>query len=231
MLHSHAGPGEKTRATVWTVIVAGGSGLRFGERKQFIDLAGKSVLERSVETALEHSHGVVIVVPDDSIGDTVANFVDPKISVVGGGSTRAKSVRFGLGAIEARVSPDDVVLIHDAARPLASNELYQRLIAAVSESTPAVVPVIEIADTLREVGGGTVDRSKLRAVQTPQAFRAQTILEAHSTGEEGTDDASLVELMSGVAVMMVEGEAPNRKITTRFDFDAARAHLVAHARQ
>lgn len=226
MLHSDAGPDEKSRGIVYTIVVAGGSGIRFGERKQFLDLGGKSVLDRSVATALAASDRVVIVVPADAVLD-VAETVrgDDRVSVVAGGATRAASVRAGLEALIG-VGSDAIVLIHDAARPLASRDLYQRLIAAIGPDCSAAVPAVELADTIRSVDGGTVDRTSLRAVQTPQAFRAETILAAHAGGREATDDASLAEAELGLKVKVIDGESHNRKITTPFDMAAARAHLA-----
>ena len=139
-------------------------------------------------------------------------------AVVGGGDTRSASVRAGLAAV-----PDDadIVLVHDAARPLASARLWERVLAAVQAGNDAVVPAVPVVDTLREVDGTTVDRTAYVAVQTPQGFRAAVLRRAHEGAPEGTDDASLVEAIGG-KVLVVDGEPENRKITTAADLTALR---------
>lgn len=208
--------------SVWTIVVAGGSGLRFGMRKQFADLGGVSVLQRSVDAAGTASDGVVIVVPGDAVGST--EIVAPSgrvVQVVAGGSSRAESVRAGLAVV-----PDDaaVVLVHDAARPLATPHLFSAVVAAVRDGADAVVPGVALADTIRRRTGGVVDRDELLAVQTPQGFPAARLRAAHASGDEATDDATLVERTGG-AVTVVPGEAANRKITDPVDLVTAAAML------
>jgi 2-C-methyl-D-erythritol 4-phosphate cytidylyltransferase len=137
-------------------------------------------------------------------------------AVVAGGATRSASVRAGLAAV-----PDDatIVLVHDAARPLASMQLWELVIAGAGAGHDAVVPAVPVVDTLREVGGATVDRTRFVAVQTPQGFRADVLRRAHASGADGTDDASLVEAIGG-KVLVVDGEPENRKITTLADLTA-----------
>ena len=117
-----------------------------------------------------------------------------------------------------------IVLVHDAARPLATKALFARVIEAVTHGAEAVVPVVELADTIRSVDGGVVDRSTLRAVQTPQGFRYDTLVDAHASGAEATDDASLAEA-AGYTVTTVSGDPTNRKITDRADQCTAEALL------
>jgi len=145
---------------------------------------------------------------------------------VAGGESRAESVRAGLAAV-----PDDaeIVCVHDAARPFASVAMFERVIAAVRAGADGAVPGMPVSDTIkvvRSVDGelevaSTLERSTLSAVQTPQAFRADVLRAAHAGGADGTDDASLVEA-SGGRVVVVEGEAVNRKITTTDDLEWAR---------
>lgn len=218
MSHVVASSTREMPNLIWTIVVAGGSGLRFGSRKQFADLAGRSVLQRSVDAAASCSTGIVVVVPTDVV-DSVELDAGVELHVVAGGSTRAESVRSGLAAV-----PDDatVVLVHDAARPLASASIFERVVGAVLSGVLAVVPVVPVADTIRSVEGGVVDRSYLLAVQTPQGFAASVLREAHANGADATDDASLVEAL-GHPIETVPGEAINRKLTEPTDLVSAEA--------
>jgi len=150
--------------------------------------------------------------------------------VVSGGATRADSVRAGLAAV-----PSDavVIVVHDAARPLASPELFAAVVDAVQEGVvDGVVPVVPVIDTLKRVLSGrvvdTVDRDGLLAVQTPQAFAAGALRAAHAGGGEATDDAGLLEV-AGLTVSAVEGDFRNLKLTRPEDLVVAEA-LVAGAR-
>lgn len=201
---------------MWCIIVAGGSGVRFGQPKQYLDLAGRRVIDRAISTASTVCGGVVVVVPEDDVVTERGRF--DGIVVVAGGATRSQSVRKGLEAVPASAR---TILVHDAARPLAAVDLYERVIAAIDDGSVAAIPVVAPVDTLRFVDGGTVDRGALRIVQTPQAFRADVLRDAHDTEGEGTDDASLVEVM-GHEVVLVEGQRSNLKITEPVDLDIAR---------
>jgi 2-C-methyl-D-erythritol 4-phosphate cytidylyltransferase len=199
--------------STWAIVVAGGSGERFGERKQYLALGGARVLDWALRAAAAQADGVVLVVPAD-----LADHAEPLADVVvAGGDTRSGSVRAGLQAV-----PDDaaIVVVHDAARPVPVPEVWARVLAAVAEGADAAVPGVPVADTLREVGGSTVDRSRFVAVQTPQAFRGIALRAAHAGAPEGTDDASLVEAAGG-RVVVVEGDPVNIKITTPHDLRVA----------
>lgn len=140
------------------------------------------------------------------------------ISVVAGGVERTHSVSAGLAALRANI---EVVLVHDAARCLAPASLFDRLVAAVRDGRDAVVPGLPVTDTIKQVDGdgrvvATPDRSSLRAIQTPQAFRRAVLTRAHGSGAEATDDAALVELL-GVTVEVLEGDELAFKITTAAD--------------
>jgi 2-C-methyl-D-erythritol 4-phosphate cytidylyltransferase len=137
--------------------------------------------------------------------------------VVAGGETRSASVRAGLAAV-----PDDadVILVHDAARPVPVPDVWKRVCDAIAAGADAAVPVIPVADTLRDLAGGTVDRGRVVAVQTPQAFRADALRRAHLGEPEGTDDASLVEAAGG-RVVVVDGDPANIKVTTPLDLSFA----------
>lgn len=194
---------------VWAVVVAGGSGTRFGGAKQYVELVGRPVLDWSVASAATVADGVVVVVPADHLDRSVGG----ADHVVAGGATRAASVRSGLAAV-----PDDaeVVVVHDAARPAATSSLFERVVGAVRSGADGVVPVVAVADSLRSLDGGVVDRSRVVAVQTPQAFRADRLRAAHAGEPDASDDATLVERAGG-SIELVEGEMTNVKLTHPHD--------------
>ncbi len=196
-------------------MVAAGSGDRFGSLKQYEPLGDRRVVDWSLTQARAVCDGVVLVVPAER-----RDAEEPHADVVAvGGATRSASVRAGLALVPADV---DVIVVHDAARPLASSRLWREVIGNVKEGHDAVVPVVPVTDTLREVDGRTVDRARFVAVQTPQAFRAAALRRAHEGEPDGTDDASLVEAVGG-KVLAVHGDPENRKITTPADLVAMRA--------
>lgn len=198
---------------VWSIVVAGGSGARFGERKQYLSLQGARVLDWSLRAAAAHTDGIVLVVPADLV-DAEESGAD---AVVAGGDSRSASVRAGLAAVPLDAA---VIVVHDAARPVPVPDVWDRVLAAVTAGADAAVPGVPVGDTLREIGGATVDRSRFVAVQTPQAFRAAALRAAHEGDPEGTDDASLVEAGGG-RVVVVDGDASNIKITTPVDLALA----------
>jgi 2-C-methyl-D-erythritol 4-phosphate cytidylyltransferase/2-C-methyl-D-erythritol 2,4-cyclodiphosphate synthase len=206
--------------TTWTVIVAAGSGARFGGRKQFAWLGGQPVVAWSVAAARSVSDGVVLVVGEHDAQGGLATAAGAD-AVVAGGATRSASVRAGLAAV-----PDDaaVVVVHDAARPLASAALFRAVVEEVAAGADAVVPAVDVTDTIRRRTGGVVDRSELVAVQTPQAFDATALRRAHQAGIDATDDAGLVEAAGG-RVTVVAGETANLKITNPEDLARAEALL------
>jgi 2-C-methyl-D-erythritol 4-phosphate cytidylyltransferase len=123
----------------------------------------------------------------------------------------------------------EIVVVHDAARPLAGPELFARVVAAVRGGADAAIPVVAVADTIKRVAGDrvteTLDRASLVAVQTPQAFRAQALRQAHAAGDEATDDAALIEALGGL-VVTVAGDAGNFKLTSPDDLVMAAALLA-----
>ena len=209
---------------VWTIVVAGGSGTRFGSVKQFELVGAERVVDRACDVARRSSDGVVVVLPSAADVDRWRD--ERGGAAVVGGETRSDSVRAGLAAVPTSV---DIVCVHDAARPLAAAELYRRVIDAVRAGADGAVPAIPVSDTIKvvDVDGvvvDTPDRAKLVAVQTPQAFRADMLRKAHAEGGEGTDDASLVEAIGG-RVVAVPGDIGNRKITDRADLEWANSLL------
>jgi len=200
---------------VWTIVVAAGSGARFGGPKQFSMLGDRRVLDWSVETASSSSTGVVVVLPAADA---------EREGGVAGGETRSESVRCGLAAVPADAT---IICVHDAARPFASAHLYREVVMQVHAGADGAIPALPVTDTIKQVNSqnivvATPDRSSLVAVQTPQAFRASVLRAAHASSPEGTDDATLVEAM-GKQVVVVTGETLNRKLTAPEDLEWARA--------
>ena len=199
--------------SVWAIVVAAGSGSRFGGPKQFEELEGRRVVDWALVASRAVADGVVLVVPADHIDDE-APAAD---AVVTGGATRSDSVRAGLAAVPADA---DVVVVHDAARPFAAPALFEAVVAAVRAGADGAVPAVAVADTIKRVAGvevlATLDRAELVAVQTPQAFTAASLRRAHAGGAEATDDAALVEAAGG-RVVVVPGDPANAKITLRAD--------------
>ncbi len=207
---------------VWTVVVAGGTGARFGGAKQFELLDDRRVIDHAVAAARAAGHDVVVVVPADMVAAERERFA----VVVAGGATRSASVRAGLAAVPAGAQ---VICVHDAARPFATAGLFAAVVAAVRAGADGAVPGVPVTDTIKVVGDdGAVTATPLRAslvaVQTPQAFGADVLRRAHGADGEGTDDAALVEAGGG-RVVVVPGEGGNRKITHPEDLAWARAQL------
>ena len=208
---------------VWAVVVAAGQATRFGRAKQFELLGGRRVVDWSVAAAGAACDGVVAVVPPEWSGS-------PGIgadAVVEGARTRAGSVRAGLAAVPPGTG---VVVVHDAARPLATPRLYTSAVEAVQSGADGAVCAVPIDDTVKKVEDHTVvrtvDRRGLWAVQTPQAFSAGALLRAHVGEPEATDDAGLVEAAGG-RVVVVPGEARNLKLTRPQDLAMAEALLAS----
>lgn len=207
-------------ADVWAVVVAAGSGQRFGGAKQFEVLGTERVVDRSVAACRSVCGGVVVVVSPEALGtpDAVVPGADV---VVAGGATRSESVRHGLAVVPESA---ELVLVHDAARPLVPAAVCARVVRALRDGASAVVPVVPVTDTVRTVEGTVLDRDELRAVQTPQGFRRAALLAAHATESDATDDAGLMELL-GEQVAMVDGDPVNMKITSPSDLAVAAALL------
>jgi 2-C-methyl-D-erythritol 4-phosphate cytidylyltransferase / 2-C-methyl-D-erythritol 2,4-cyclodiphosphate synthase len=221
------------------VVVAGGRGLRAGGDvpKQYRDLGGEPVIRPALSAFLDHPQiGAVqpVIHPqDEEVFRAATSGLHKLLPPVWGGATRQASVRSGIEALAARAPT--IVLIHDAARPFLTDALIDRAIVAAKDNG-AAVPAIAVADTVKKVDDAgriteTLDRSRLRMVQTPQAFGFALIMAAHRRAaaegrEDFTDDAALAE-WAGHRVSVFEGEAGNVKLTTNDDF--IRAEMVRHA--
>jgi 2-C-methyl-D-erythritol 4-phosphate cytidylyltransferase len=212
--------------SVWAILVAAGRGERLGleQPKAFAKLGEDPLLAEPLRRLDESDwiDGIVIVAPpgwEEPAILLAEELACSKVhSCVTGGETRTDSVRAGLAAV-----PEDalVVLVHDAARPLVSEAVIERVLAPLAEGWDGAVPGLPLADTLKRVGadGGvekTVSRDGLWAVQTPQAFPADVLRRAVANGGEATDCASLVEAAGG-RIKVVEGDPRLLKVTTADD--------------
>ena len=215
--------------TVIALVPAAGRGIRLGAGlpKAFVELAGTAMLVRAVEGLMAAGcvDSVVVIVPAELVAEARA-LLPAAVEVVVGGAERTDSVREGLRAAGGA----DFVLVHDAARALTPASLIQRVVAALRSGHRAVIPGVAVVDTIKSVDEsgivvGTPDRATLRAVQTPQGFRADLLRQAYSGGVGATDDAALVELI-GADVFVVEGDEMAFKITRPIDLALAEALLA-----
>jgi 2-C-methyl-D-erythritol 4-phosphate cytidylyltransferase len=226
------------RGDVAVLVPAAGLGTRLGPGapKALRSLAGASLLVHALRrVGRAPSVGCVVVAAPIGGADDVRAAIAPELPshvallVVDGGPTRQDSVAAALAVV-----PDGfpIVLVHDAARALAPPELLERVAAAVREGHDAVIPVLPVIDTIKQVDesghvAGTPDRASLRAVQTPQGFRREILIKAHQAATDSlTDDAGLAELM-GVRVFCVPGDEAAIKITRPTDLLTAEQHLTA----
>lgn len=220
--------------TIGVVIAAAGRGSRLGEArpKALLTLGGQSLLERAVRAFLDRPDvgPIVAAVPDPLEAAAVLGAASRRVRLVPGGATRQASVRAALGFL----SGVDLVLVHDAARPLVPKALIDAVAAAAGRSG-AAAPGLPIPDTVKRLGpqgriAGTVPREGLLAIQTPQGFRLELLQRAHAealrAGFEGTDDAALVERL-GHEIEVVPGSRVNFKITTPEDLRLAEAILAS----
>jgi len=211
--------------SVWAVLAAAGRGERLGadRPKAFAPLRGRPLLAESLErldasgwiesivvvTPPEWEEPVILLAEELGCGKVVAS--------VAGGESRAASVRIGVGEV-----PDDaaVILVHDAARPLVSDAVVERMLGALNDGWDGAVPGLALSDTVKRVREEavveTLPRDELRAVQTPQAFVASVLRAAVAHGDEATDCSALVEGQGG-RVTIVEGDPRLLKITTADD--------------
>ncbi|MFI7658854.1 2-C-methyl-D-erythritol 4-phosphate cytidylyltransferase [Micromonospora parva] len=221
------------RGDVAVLVPAAGAGVRLGpgRPKALRLLAGEPLLVHAVRrlAAAPSVHTIVVAAPTAEV-QAVRELLAPvaPVIVVPGGAERQASVAAALAAVPAGPT---IVLVHDAARALTPPELVESVAAAVRGGRDAVIPVLPVVDTIKEVGAGevvlgTVDRSALRAVQTPQGFRRAVLSAAHAAaGDSLTDDAGLVE-KQGVEVSCVPGSEYAVKITRPLDLALAE-HLLA----
>lgn len=222
------------------LVVAAGRGTRAGDGlpKQYRPLAGRAVLARTLDMFVSHPGiGRVCVVIDGGDEALCREALGPladRILLAYGGATRQASVAAGLIRLAKACRAPAGVLVHDAARPFVTTALIDRAIAALASGAVAAVPGVAVTDTVKSVDAAnrvtaTPDRSALRAIQTPQAFRLDTLIAAHqqaaASGLAATDDAAVMEA-AGHAVVVFEGDPGNIKLTYAADFEAAERRLA-----
>lgn len=235
---------------VWTVVLAAGGGTRFGGRKQFFDLGGEPLVAHPVAAAARASDGVVAVLPAEPGAWTPP----PGVRLAVGGATRAESVRAGLAAVPADAA---IIVITDAAHPLATSALYQRVVDEVRAGADAAVPGLPLTEVVKHVvaqpvlpagadarplarvspprdadarlvAGVSLPRESYRLVQTPHAFRADLLRAVHAGAPEAVEDSQMVADAGGV-IIVVPGEPANIHVTTPDELAIARL-LLTHVR-
>jgi 2-C-methyl-D-erythritol 4-phosphate cytidylyltransferase/2-C-methyl-D-erythritol 2,4-cyclodiphosphate synthase len=220
-------------ATVAVIVVAAGSGTRLGksEPKAFVEVGGRSILERSLDTVFSMSKPaqVVVVAPAAmldrarEIATAAAGAAARYLSVVAGGDTRQQSVAAGIAELGADV---EVVLVHDSARAFTPVEQFESVLAAVLATNGGVIPALPLADTIKQVDWtglveSTLDRSALVAVQTPQGFPRAALVAAYAIATEDRTDDAAVFSAAGHPVSVVDGDPLAFKITTPWDLRRA----------
>ncbi|MDC7681798.1 bifunctional 2-C-methyl-D-erythritol 4-phosphate cytidylyltransferase/2-C-methyl-D-erythritol 2,4-cyclodiphosphate synthase [Asticcacaulis sp. BYS171W] len=220
--------------TFRAIIVAGGSGQRSGGKKQWMPLGGKPVLRWSAEAfAAAGAEDIVIVVPPEDHAQALRMVEGLSgVHVTFGGGTRAHSVQNGLAAVQATADAQDIVMIHDAARPLLTPALIAALLDRL-RTAPAAILALPVTDSLKKADGALITaappRQNLWRAQTPQAFRFGDITAAYAvwpSDEEATDDA-MVAGRAGIAVEIVEGAAQLQKLTYPEDFKVLEAFMTS----
>ena len=222
-----------TEPTTAVILVAAGSGTRLGADvpKAFVDVAGRTILERALRSVLGMAQPaqLIVVAPSEllpeagRIATAAVGAASSYVSVVAGGDTRQQSVAAGLAALGDDI---DVVLVHDAARSLTPPALFELVIASVRSLGTGVIPGLAVADTIKQIDWmgsveKTVDRSALVAVQTPQGFPRSVLVAAYASADQDyTDDAALVAA-HGTSVTVVDGDPLAFKITTPWDLARA----------
>ncbi|CAB4604817.1 MAG: 2-C-methyl-D-erythritol 4-phosphate cytidylyltransferase [Actinobacteria bacterium] len=209
------------------LIPAAGSGERFGAQvpKALVQLNGRTLIEHAVSNLGSIASQIIVAAPA-GFEEEFRKILGDAVTVVTGGDTRTKSVKI---ALENIASDIEFILVHDAARPLATAELAENIINALASGEVAVIPALSVTDTIKEVDASnyvvsTPNRERLRAVQTPQGFARETLIKAHMQNIEATDDGALVEAMRG-KVKLIAGEERALKITHPEDLASALKYL------
>jgi 2-C-methyl-D-erythritol 4-phosphate cytidylyltransferase/2-C-methyl-D-erythritol 2,4-cyclodiphosphate synthase len=209
------------------IIAAAGSGERFGAQipKALILLGDRTLLEHAIAALAPVATQIIVTAPA-GYENQIRTLIGDGIEVVTGGATRSDSVRNGLALVDAEI---DFVLVHDAARALATTQLAQEVLAQLVSGEKAVIPGLAQIDTVKSIDESgyviaTPDRSTLRRVQTPQGFSRELLVKAHASKNDATDDGALVETI-GAKVKIIQGEERALKITTPTDLAIALSYL------
>lgn len=216
---------------VAVIIPAGGSGERLGAKipKALVQLAGKTLIEHAVAQMAPVASQIIVAAPT-GYEEQFQQLLGSEVTVVTGGLTRTLSVKKALAHVD---KGNEFILVHDAARALASTDLALRVIDSLRAGEKAVIPGLPVVDTIKRVDADnyvtkTPTRSKLRAIQTPQGFARKVLIKAHSSADDVTDDAGLVE-DRGVDVKVILGEDRALKITTMSDLEIAHKYLISES--
>jgi len=208
-------------ASTWAIVLAAGDGARFGTQKQFVRAAGHRLVDLALDAAAQACGRVVIVLPPGRAWDG-----RPVHAVVEGGADRPSSVRRGLEAIP---DTDGIVIVHQAANPLAEVALLQSLLDAVAGGAAAAVPGLRPADLIRRTADGLlgeiVGRDELVLVQTPAAFRLPVLRVAHQQQIDALEDTALVSAL-GHDIVVVPGDPRNVHVTSMADLELVAALLA-----
>ena len=209
------------------IVAAAGAGHRFGANypKALIKLVDKTLVEHAVDS-LSSVADLIIVTAPAGFENQFQELLQDKAQVITGGVLRSDSVRIALTKIPEQYQ---IILVHDAARAIASTELAKKVAGEIAAGADAVIPVLEVVDTIKAIDSEgfvnqTLDRSQLRTVQTPQGFKSEVLRKAHANQSDATDDAGLVEQI-GFKVKTIVGEQRAIKITNPNDLQTAATML------
>ena len=215
------------------IIAAAGAGNRLAATlpKALVKLVDKTLVEHAV-AALSPVAELIIITAPAGFEDQFSKLLGDQVKVITGGVLRSDSIRIALSNIPENY---EYVLVHDGARALATTDLAQSVVAQLVKGEQAVIPALDVIDTIKEVDSSnyvrnTLNRSSLRAVQTPQGFTRSVLARAHQASEDATDDAALVEAL-GIAVKVIPGEFRALKITTKSDLAAATQVLLPNTQK
>mgnify|MGYP006186078715 FL=1 len=215
------------------IIAAAGAGNRLAANlpKALVKLVDKTLVEHAV-AALSPVAELIIITAPAGFEDQFSKLLGDQVKVITGGVLRSDSIRIALSNIPENY---EYVLVHDGARALATTDLAQSVVAQLVKGEQAVIPALDVIDTIKEVDSNnyvrnTLNRSSLRAVQTPQGFTRSVLARAHEASEDATDDAALVEAL-GIAVKVIPGEFRALKITTKSDLITATQILLPNTQK
>ena len=215
------------------IIAAAGAGNRLAANlpKALVKLVDKTLVEHAV-AALSPVADLIIITAPAGYEDQFSKLLGDQVKVITGGVLRSDSIRIALSNIPENY---EYVLVHDGARALATTDLAQSVVAQLVKGEQAVIPALDVIDTIKEIDSNnyvrnTLNRSSLRAVQTPQGFTRSVLARAHQASEDATDDAALVEAL-GIAVKVIPGEFRALKITTKSDLVTATQILLPNTQK